>query len=149
MAKKANFTSSKTELLIKSHIEKINAHLGSYKIPATLIQKVRNTNALCVNYNKAKPIIDLLGLILGKSVGSAIIAISNGINEYCNADSIVIPTPADIKAKSKAVAAICKAWQKFSPVIALAIMIFASNPGWSQALKALSASLNSLCADPV
>lgn len=137
---------------IENYVSYIDEHLKSFKaVPTAKATKAKANigSILCVGYAKAKPIIDLLGMILGKGAGATIGAISSGISAYCEIDNVASPSDVDMKKKSKAIAAIAKAYNKFKPLIDSAILIFATRPEWSKVLKALKTSIEQIIADPV
>lgn len=147
MAKKATLSL----VAIEKAVSSIDAHVASFpvqKAPKGAQQAAITTDSLCAAFKKVEPIVNLLSIILGKNVGSIIASLSNGIATFCELDP-TSTNPSDIKEKSKAVAKICAAYAKFSPIISLAIMLFEKKTDWLKALKGLQSAVETLCATPV
>lgn len=146
---------AKNEIVLSKSLEKqlasIDKHLAKYAIPTKrgrIAAATITPLSLCGFYMKARPIILLLGQVIGKTAGAIIISLVDGLDAYCALGYSPNPSPSDAKTLSKAIAKICPIWTKVKPFVALAVMLFAGRSEWIKALTGLQASLDSLCSTP-
>ncbi len=129
---------------LEKEVAKIDQHLSKTKKSAPA-KAVPGTEKLCAAYAKAAPIVSLLGIILGGGVGAVISSLDTGIKAFCELPTGPNLSAADARAKSKAIANLCKVYSKAAPFVTLAIGLFKPRNTWAQALIALDAAITSLC----
>lgn len=130
-----------------AEVAKIDKHLAKFKAGKG-VAAASAGDKLCTFYAKGKPILVLLGAVLGKTAGASVIAGCAAIEAYCAMAGEGLIIPGDAKS-NKAIAALCKGFAKVSPFIDLGVMIFGNGKGeWAKILTGLSTGLKTLCATP-